>query len=706
MTPRGVAPADAEPAAGSAEMGVSAQYLLSRLQVLEGRVRQLVARRRSDDPSPDDPFRGLYISDDHVQHMLSDSVSAGGEAWGDSDELARLEKRAAKAEAEGVDIRLRSLARRARLDALDVDLLLVCLAPDLDSRFERLYGYLNDDVTRRRATFGLCLELAGASPWSATSRSRLTPDAPLLTSGLVVVDEADRPFLSRSLRVPDRVAAFLLGDDRPDREVAQLLRVNPGTAGGTLAESLGPLIRAGLHLIYMRERPGSSAPAAAIEALAAGGHRAIALDLDRMSREEDVQPAVRVVAREALLIDAGVVAGPIESLAERGAAAIRAFAGMRVPVVLHGRVGWEPGWSPEVPLVVDLAPASSAERTDDWIATLGDDAPDDVEHADVTSQFVLSSEQVQRAVISARLQAKLDRRDLDSGHLRAGARAQNSAGLERLARRIEPGVGWDDLVLAAPTQEALLELAARARRRGQVLDEWGMRPGGGRGRGITVLFGGDSGTGKTMSAEVVAGDLGLDLYTVNLATVVDKYVGETEKNLERIFVEADGVNAVLLFDEADALFGKRSEVRDANDRYANIEVAYLLQRMESFDGLAILATNLRANVDEAFARRLDMVVDFPSPDEELRLRLWDKCLAPGVPRDDDIDLAFCAKAFEVSGGNIRSIAVTAAYLAAEAGRPVTMADLMRAVQREYRKLGRLIVPAEFGPYYELVTSTT
>jgi SpoVK/Ycf46/Vps4 family AAA+-type ATPase len=225
-------------------------------------------------------------------------------------------------------------------------------------------------------------------------------------------------------------------------------------------------------------------------------------------------------------------------------------------------------------------------------------------------------------------------------------------------------------VLAPSTSEALRELAGRARHRDMVLDGWGMRPGGGRGRGITVLFAGDSGTGKTMSAEVVAHDLGLDLYAVNLATVVDKYVGETEKNLERIFTEADGVNAVLLFDEADALFGKRSEVRDANDRYANIEVAYLLQRMETFDGIAILATNLRANVDDAFARRLDMVVDFPTPDAELRRALWDRCLAPGVPRADDLDLDFCAQAFELSGGNIRSIAITAAYMAADRGEPV------------------------------------
>jgi SpoVK/Ycf46/Vps4 family AAA+-type ATPase len=230
-----------------------------------------------------------------------------------------------------------------------------------------------------------------------------------------------------------------------------------------------------------------------------------------------------------------------------------------------------------------------------------------------------------------------------------------------------------------------------------------MRPGGGRGRGITVLFAGVSGTGKTMSAEVVAGDLGLDLYAVNLATIVDKYVGETEKNLERIFTEADGVNAVLLFDEADALFGKRSEVREANDRYANIEVAYLLQRMETFDGVAILATNLRANLDDAFARRLDMIVDFPVPDVDLRRALWDRCLAPAVPRADDIDLDFLARSFELSGGNIRSIAVTAVYMAADEELPVTMGHLIKAVQQEYRKLGRLVVAGEFGSYFSLIS---
>jgi SpoVK/Ycf46/Vps4 family AAA+-type ATPase len=184
--------------------------------------------------------------------------------------------------------------------------------------------------------------------------------------------------------------------------------------------------------------------------------------------------------------------------------------------------------------------------------------------------------------------------------------------------------------------------------------------------------------------------------------VVDKYVGETEKNLERIFTEAAGVNGVLLFDEADAIFGRRSEVRDAHDRYANLESAYLLQRMEAFDGLAILATNLRANLDDAFTRRLDMVVDFPMPDEPARRALWQRCLGRGVPRSSDVDVDFLAGSFELAGGHIRSAAVTAAYLAAAAGEPVSMVHLVGSVAREYRKLGRLCLEREFGPYLEQV----
>jgi SpoVK/Ycf46/Vps4 family AAA+-type ATPase len=316
--------------------------------------------------------------------------------------------------------------------------------------------------------------------------------------------------------------------------------------------------------------------------------------------------------------------------------------------------------------------------------------------------FRLAPEAVARASEAGRLAAAAAGRDLGVGDVAAGARAQNAAGLERLARRLEPRVTWSDLVLPTGVLDQLRELTGRARHRDLVLDEWGMARTSLKGRGVTALFAGDSGTGKTMSAEVIAGSLGLDLYVIDLSTIVDKYIGETEKNLDRVFTEADRVNGVLLFDEADAIFGKRSEVKDARDRYANVEVAYLLQRMEQFDGMAILTTNLRANVDEAFLRRLDAIVDFPLPEIDDRRRLWERNLSAAVPKAADLDLDFLARRFTLSGGNIRNIAVGAAYLAAEAGRPLGMENLVRETAREYRKLGRLCVEAEFGPWFGLV----
>jgi SpoVK/Ycf46/Vps4 family AAA+-type ATPase len=209
------------------------------------------------------------------------------------------------------------------------------------------------------------------------------------------------------------------------------------------------------------------------------------------------------------------------------------------------------------------------------------------------------------------------------------------------------------------------------------------------------LFAGPSGVGKTLSAEVLASELGVDLYTIDLSQVVDKYIGETEKNLERIFTEAEGVNGVLFFDEADALFGKRSDVQSAHDRHANVEVAYLLQRMERFDGVAVLATNLRGNLDEAFTRRIDVILQFTEPDADERLRLWELHLPPSLPVADDLDLQLLAKTLDVTGGVIRNITLAAAYLAAAESRALQMADLVTATRREYRKVGRLVPVGAF-----------
>ncbi|WP_369233608.1 AAA family ATPase [Streptomyces sp. R21] len=676
-------------------------HLWVRLRSVEERVRHAVAVRRAADPDPDDPYRGQYLTPEAVARILDEPGGLGIPPHEPPHPLA--------------DSVLGGLAARFGLSSLDLDLLLVVVAPDLDARFERLYGYLNDDLTRRRPTVGLALELCGLAP-AASARFRLAPEAPLVAGGLVEVAEPERPPLSRVLVVPDRVTAYLLQSTHPDARLAGVLgeaREDP-TAEAAEVRRAAAAARTGTGLVHLRSR-GGDAEGLAVEALRAAGLRPLVLNAAALARRPgDVPALARVAALEARLTGAGVVLGPLEALpgepAERARTLGALCAALRgVPLLLHGTLSWDPLWAADTPVVLTVPAPTPERQAARWRHALDRAAGDGTGNgsggsadAEALAQAVaahrLDSGQLRRAADVAVRTAALAGRPVRPDDLRAAVRAQNGAGLDRLARRVEPGVGWDDLVLPPTTHRRLRELALRARHREQVLGQWGMRPGGGRGRGVIALFAGESGTGKTMSAEVVAADLGMDLYVVDLSTVVDKYVGETEKNLERIFTEASAVNAVLLFDEADAIFGKRSAVKDAHDRHANIESAYLLQRMESFDGIAVLTTNLRANLDEAFTRRLDVVADFPVPDDGQRLALWERCLGERLPRADDLDLAFCADRFELAGGSIRACAVTAAYLAAESGAPLTMRQVVTAVAQEYRKLGRLVLESEFGPY--------
>ncbi|AEW99557.1 ATP-binding protein [Streptantibioticus cattleyicolor] len=674
-------------------------HLWTRLRHVEERVRTAVDERRATDPEPDDPYRGQYLTPAQVDRILA----APGTAFHPGTALGEPPP-APPGSALG------RLTAAFGLPPVDVEILLVAMAPDLDPRFERLYGYLNDDLTRGRPTIGLALELCGL-PGAGAGRFRFSARAPLIAHGLLEVTEAERPLLSRGLRVPDRVTAHLLGDDAADDALHGLLRsVRPGPEEASEPAQRVRAAVLGGGLVYLLDE-GGGAGRLAVDALAAGGAPPLVVEPAALATEPGAAP-VRALAREARLTGGGVVLGPLDRLDPRrpeGARALRELcAGLAgLPLVVHGTLAWDPSWAAQSPVSVVVPPPDARQRAERWARALSHAvggphrlADADGEFTEAVATYRLDEEQMERAAGLAARTAAASGRPMDAGDLRAAVRAQNAAGLDRLARRIEPAVGWDDLVLPAPVARRLRELVLRARHRDQVLGHWRMRPGGGRGRGVTALFAGGSGTGKTMSAEVVAAALGMELYVVDLATVVDKYIGETEKNLERIFTEASRVNGVLLFDEADAIFGRRSEVKDAHDRHANVESAYLLQRMESFDGIAVLTTNLRANLDEAFIRRLDVIAEFTMPDEEQRLALWDRCLGPRIPRGGDLDLAWCAGRFELSGGSIRACAVTAAYLAAEAGGPVTMRQVVSAVLQEYRKLGRLVLEGEFGPWLE------
>jgi hypothetical protein len=353
-------------------------------------------------------------------------------------------------------------------------------------------------------------------------------------------------------------------------------------------------------------------------------------------------------------------------------------------------------------IVVEAPQASFAERRSAWMNATGSD-----EIHDVAAKFRLSIGQIGDAADVARLSAATRgetipvRADLD-----LGARRASSTRLAELATRLDAPFGWGDLVLPERQRDVLHSISAYLRHRDLVLSEWGYEKTVARTQGIKVLFAGESGTGKTMAGQVLARDLGLDLFRLDLATVVSKYIGETEKNLDRVFGAAEGSNAILFFDEADALFGKRSEVRDAHDRYANIEVAYLLQKMEGYPGAVILATNFRQNMDDAFLRRLDVVVDFLFPEPEDRERIWKLVLPEAAPTSDDIDVRFLAERFRLSGGSIRNCSLAGAFMAADAGGPIAMEHLVRAVALEYNKLGRLTIEADFEHFLEVIKPST
>ncbi|MFH8532777.1 ATP-binding protein [Streptomyces tendae] len=669
------------PPGGSGDSGRS---LSDRLTVLRDRVAALVEHRTADDPTADDPLRGLYLPDEAVHHLLRTWPSADAESMAAA---TAVEPVAAGAPA-GPGDRLARLAGRMRLTELDTAALLVALAPDVDRTFEPLYGYLNNDVSRRRATVGLALDLCGVPAHMATARSRFHASAPLRALGLLEVEEPERPFLTRSLRVPDRIVGHLLGDDTPDAALLGLLLPMPDplpAAGGdadVFVRRLAARLQDGPLTAYLREPREGDGLAALAAVLDAAG-----VDALRCTDPEDHVPEL---LREARLDGRALV---VSGLPEKPGPLVRALtAATGVTVLITDPRPYDPHWAPANPLVLD-APGRRAGGVAAWRAALGADA-DGFDLATAVAPYRLGGDRIQRAAHTAQALAAFDGTPVGAEHVRLAARRQSASGLESHARRIRPDVDWQDLVLPHKPLVQLRELALRARHRDRVLGDWRLSAGGGRGRGVLGLFAGESGTGKTLSAEVVAADLGLDLYVVQLSSVVDKYVGETEKNLERIFTEADRTDAVLLFDEADAVFGKRSEVKDAHDKYANMESAYLLQRLESFDGIALLTTNLRANIDEAFTRRLDLVVDFPFPDVEQRLALWRHSLSR-VPSAEGIDPGVLARDFELAGGSIRSAVVTAAYLAAGRDDMVTADDLLEGARREYRKAGRL-VPGEGG----------
>jgi ATPase family associated with various cellular activities (AAA) len=698
------------------------ELLHAELARLDLMLQRRIAELRQRGVFTDDPMRGLFIADEQADRLLLPAATPSPH-----DELsgrvaamrAEIDSRAAAAQRSGQPSPLHALAARFGLDAFERDCLLIAAAPELDARYATLYAYAHNDVTRKRASVELCLALTH-TPMSAAVRARFAPTAAWRHWELLAVEsEAGKPLLDATLWAPDSVLAQLLGAApaaaldawaglAPPSEAASALL--PGERFVQTLRHAQDWLRDTPAVVQLIGPRGIGKRLLAQRLASARGLGLAVLDL-RTPGHDAPQQVARFI-RDATLAGAAPCLAGLHLAREQPAWAAwsamlrstlrRAQCELRLPVFLTAYDDPELELDGVSNFLLKIPETGLEERAACWRRHAGSS---ETEAAELAGSFRLAPAQIAAASVDARHLARLrsGQGTLPSGaDWRAAATARSARGLARLAQRVSMQHSFDDLVLPARTLAQLRAVLASVRRRSQVHSDWGFAARLGLSDGMNVLFAGASGTGKTMSAQVLAATLGLSLYKIDLSCVVSKYIGDTEKNLSAIFNAARCANAMLFFDEADALFGKRSEVKDAHDRHANVEVAYLLQKMEEHPGIVVLATNLAHNIDDAFARRMAHVIDFPTPDAALREQLWRQMLPPAAPLDASVDLGFLAARFELAGGHIRNIALAAAFLAAEAGHAITMGDLVISAARELHKLGRLPGRSDFGHYYDLV----
>jgi AAA+ superfamily predicted ATPase len=727
---------------------LSQSYTLALLTRLDILIRREVLSLRLHQTQPgDDEFRGLYISNEEVDELLSESLLAAGlvssaritpEVLASLDNAllasqARIEVVEKSAAEYGQILRLNELCRKFGLSSLEREVLVICLAAEVNLKYERLYAYLHDDVTKKRPTVDLVLRLLCSKVEERVgARRSFEADAPLIRWELITLHDdpnARRPvLLARYLKLDDRIVRYLLGYDEIDARLTPVTTVfdsddprddlPPGTQARLerWGRNWRTIWSAKAPVILFHGRYGTGKRAASRLLASAMDRQVLILSaLDLASKGLNRELLMKLAERECILTNslmcwenADVYLLPQSNSEVEHRAFVQAISQSLVPTILLTAKPWEPAHElGERPFLrLELPEPTYAERRAMWISCLGDSVTElsDADLVSLTGRFRLTTGQIRDAVARAQTLAWV--RDPANGQITPAdidmaCRNQAQHRLGALARKLNPRYGWDDIVLPRLQLSTLKMICTTIRQRPVVYGDWGFDKKLSLGKGLIALFAGPSGTGKTMAAEIIANDLGQDVYKIDLSSVVSKYIGETEKNLEKIFSEAQDTDAILFFDEADALFGKRSEVKDAHDRYANIETAYLLQRTEEYNGLVILASNIKKNMDEAFVRRLHFMVDFPFPEEPERVEIWRRTFPLEAPRDPDIDLEFLARKFKITGGNIRNIILAAAFIAADDRKPIAMRHLVRGASYEFQKMGKLVVQSDFEHYFEM-----
>ncbi|MFN9557666.1 MAG: ATP-binding protein [Dolichospermum sp.] len=628
------------------------------------------------------------------------------------------------------DTPLHWLQKTYQLDDIEIQIMAIALAVELDRNYEKLYAYLQDDVRAKRPTVDLALNLiCGNISEKLTHRRYFQPDSTLTRDRLLrLVSPVDHSsLLAQELHLDPQIIQYLLeipGLDAQFKDYA--LMIEPQTQFTALKSPPGLLQLIQDH--WQATKPlklyfqgGNSLEKQTLVQSLANQIKAPLLIVDlpkMMAAKVNQETALFLLLRQAQLQQTWLYLANIdplfqntENIAFQGLC--RALGDYPSLVILSGEMPFPSSPYPLGLLTIPFTMPDFEQRRNCWLSHL---KPlgimlNPAELDSLSDHFRLYPHQIRNAVAMASQQMLWEgyqnkesqgKEKPKSSYLFAAARAESGYALITLARKIEPKYGWEDIILQSNPAHQLRELCNQAKQHHFVMENWQFGERLSLGKGLNALFSGAPGTGKTMAAEVIAQDLQLDLYKIDLSQIVSKYIGDTEKNLSQVFDAATNSNAILLFDEADALFGKRSEVKDARDRYANMETSYLLQKMEEYAGIAILTTNFRHNLDEAFTRRLRFIIEFSLPTQEERRRMWELMLPMNTAICQDLDLDFLAGRFELTGADIRNIALRAAFLAAgdenQENKAIAMNHIIKAIRLEYQKQNKILMTGDLGDY--------
>lgn len=688
--------------------------LAARLRRVDLLLLRAVRRQRARPAIRDKgQFWGSVITDDEVDSLLRAQGEAQYPTGPDGLDDALIAAMALRDRPGGRFDRLR---HAFRLDGDEADLMLLAIAPEISAGYARIYAYLNDNLNQAYLTVDLATRILRTQRTERLEQiGRLLPTGPLLRYRLLQfgTPEGFEPHSARRLMLTARVLRWMLeGEELP-----------PGVGFTPIPTDVPPFIPAATanRITQVEDAlmgPVTVAIVGSTLGMREGVAQAIARRCDRPLVRVDLERCRPYLEEPYDLVRelrmSGALPYVINATAAQEDPALRnqlmamgvALAALPYPVLVGGgdRRALSVILGGERPsLTINVARSTLEERTEAWADALRRREWDSEVAASISERFY--------SVGGTTIERVLDRAQAEAGGheppieaVWAAAREGSRPELRGLALQIVPQYTMKDLIIPPKVEGQIQHLIHYLSEQEQVYHRWGaskIRP---RGYGIKALFSGGPGTGKTMAAEVIAGSLGLDLFRVDLSSVISRWVGETEKNLREIFDAAEGGTAVILFDEADALFGSRGDVKQAQDRYANQEVSFLLQRLEVFEGCAILTTNLQENIDEAFLRRFGSVIEFPMPDAVARRRLWERAIPSGAPRDPDLDLDYIAQHFLIAGGAIVNSGINACILASARRRSVGMAEVVEAIARELIKMGKQVNRVHFGEFYEFVAN--